>query len=476
MCGIFGIVAERNALPGAIVKETTNDLFKLSESRGRESAGMAAISDNTISVYKRPVPASTMIKSHEYQSLLAQILSDSPQRAIVLMGHSRLVTNGSQENHENNQPVIKDGIVGIHNGIIVNDEALWQEFPALQRQYQVDTEVILSLIRHFYGQTGSLIEAVRSAFQQMRGTASIATLFTDLDVILFVTNNGSLYTCASTKEDAYVFASERYILEQLTKRSYLRGKFDKADIIQVQPGFGYLIDYSQMSTVKFTLTGSTPASSVSVSKSSSRAITDVTPQNQRLATRSSLATFSIVPESISKKYSVDTESIKALRRCTKCVLPETMPFIEFDDEGVCNYCLSYQKINLLDEKALLELADQYRSKDGSPDCIVMFSGGRDSSYCLHIVKTVLGMNPITYTYDWGMITDLARRNQARLCGKLGIEHILVSADINRKRENIRKNVTAWLKKPDLGMVPCSWLAISSTSTMPTSSGSRPELN
>ena len=40
-----------------------------------------------------------------------------------------------------------------------------------------------------------------------------------------------------------------------------------------------------------------------------------------------------------------------------------------------------------------------------------------------------------------------------LCGKLGVEQIVVSADIKRKRENIRKNLKAWLKKPDLGMVP-----------------------
>jgi len=52
-----------------------------------------------------------------------------------------------------------------------------------------------------------------------------------------------------------------------------------------------------------------------------------------------------------------------------------------------------------------------------------------------------------------MITDLARRNQARLCGRLGIEHIVVSADIKRKRRNIHSNVLAWLRKPDLGMVP-----------------------
>jgi len=52
-----------------------------------------------------------------------------------------------------------------------------------------------------------------------------------------------------------------------------------------------------------------------------------------------------------------------------------------------------------------------------------------------------------------MVTDLARRNIARACGKLGVENIIVSANIHWKRENIRKNVSAWLKKPALGMIP-----------------------
>jgi hypothetical protein len=63
------------------------------------------------------------------------------------------------------------------------------------------------------------------------------------------------------------------------------------------------------------------------------------------------------------------------------------------------------------------------------------------------------MNPVAYSYDWGMLTDLGRRNQARMTGSLGIEHILISADIQRKRENIRMNVNAWLKRPNLGTVP-----------------------
>jgi glucosamine--fructose-6-phosphate aminotransferase (isomerizing) len=132
-----------------------------------------------------------------------------------------------------------------------------------------------------------------------------------------------------------------------------------------------------------------------------------------------------------------------------------MPFISFDEEGVCSYCRDYDRRGsfLKGEAALEEYVAKFRSDSHEPDCIVGFSGGRDSAYGLNYIKNHLGLHPITFTYDWGMVNDLARRNQARVVGKLGIEHIVISADIKKKRENIRKNLKAWLKKPDLGMVP-----------------------
>jgi hypothetical protein len=62
------------------------------------------------------------------------------------------------------------------------------------------------------------------------------------------------------------------------------------------------------------------------------------------------------------------------------------------------------------------------------------------------------MKPIAFTYDWGMVTDLARRNISRMCAALGVEHILVAADISKKRRNIAMNLKAWLKDPHLGML------------------------
>ena len=130
-----------------------------------------------------------------------------------------------------------------------------------------------------------------------------------------------------------------------------------------------------------------------------------------------------------------------------------MPYIHYDAAGICNYCHAYQPFRPKDDSAIRAEFDKIRSKDGSPDCVVAFSGGRDSSYGLHLLKTKYDMNPIAYTYDWGMVTDLARRNQARMCGALGIEHIWLSADIKKKRAHVRRNVEAWLKNPDLGIIP-----------------------
>jgi len=156
---------------------------------------------------------------------------------------------------------------------------------------------------------------------------------------------------------------------------------------------------------------------------------------------------------IEDEYTTRKTNISSLKRCSKCVLPETMPFIEFDDDGVCNYCKNYKPIQLKGESQLEEILKNHRRTDGSPDCVMTFSGGRDSSYALHYLKKELGMNPVAYSYDWGMMTDLALRNQTLMTKKLGVEHKIVTANIKKKRENIKLNVEAWLKRPSLGTVP-----------------------
>lgn len=449
MCGIFGmLVSEDSNITPSLLHSTVNNLFELSESRGKEAAGLAILSGQTINVYKQPLSASVMIRTKSYKKLFDDLgnngkmtKNDKIRAPFAVIGHSRLVTDGLQGINYNNQPIVTNGVIGVHNGIIVNKDALWRQFPSMERKYEIDTEVIMSLIRKFYTEKRSLIWAVQSTFCLIKGSASIAVLLNDNNNLVLATNTGSLYLCTKPASNICIFASERYILEALIKMRYLqsilgtrRHKQDlqrfisQCEISQIKPGNGCLINLLDLSRQNFSFDDK----DVSVS----------TKDNDNISI------FNIVDPS--SKYE---DSIASLKRCAKCILPETMPMIEFDDQGICNFCRSHEKMEIKGPAALEEFIDQYRSRNGEQDCIFPLSGGRDSCYGLHYVKNVLKMNPIAYTYDWGMVTDLARRNQARLCGKLGIEHIIISADIKTKRKNIQRNVRAWLKKPDLGMIP-----------------------
>ena len=67
------------------------------------------------------------------------------------------------------------------------------------------------------------------------------------------------------------------------------------------------------------------------------------------------------------EYNID--SIKDIKRCSKCILLETYPYISFDKNGVCNYCLRYNQQKFLGEESLLKILDKHRSKSNEPDCI-----------------------------------------------------------------------------------------------------------
>lgn len=438
MCGIFGVVVgDDREISSVFAGQVVERLFKFSESRGREAAGLALFGNESIDVLKQAGSASDFIRSSKYKELMGQALGrmdaarrDGLERAFALTGHSRLVTNGLQSSPENNQPVVACGVVGIHNGIIVNDGELAQQNPELELRGEVDTEVLVSLVRKHFDASDDIVAATRETFGEIRGSASVALFLEDLESLLLATNTGSLFYVTNERGSFLAFASERYILQKLLESPGFTATVGQCEVQQLRAGSGMLISLQDVARHEFNSLGaSAPAEGAGASGEAGPA-----PRSQRIE---------IVDH---------TRSFKDLRRCTKCILTETYPFMDFDAEGVCSYCRNWKKITVKGEQALLDMVEPYRSKDGSPDVIVAFSGGRDSTYGLHYVKEKLGMNPVAFTYDWGMVTDLARRNQARICGQLGIEHIVRSANIAQKRRYIRKNIQAWLKKPELGMV------------------------
>lgn len=436
MCGILGITTKKE-YRGQGLKAMAEILLRLSESRGKEAAGFAVKRNDSIDILKLPVGAGDFLRSFVYKKFSGNTFNG----ASTIIGHSRLATHGTELNNDNNQPVAKDNAVCVHNGIIANDGDLWRKYPQLKRNYQVDTEVFLSLLQWFLSKTGSIAQAVKKTFEEIEGSASVAVLFNNRDSLLLATNTGSLYFFYNCAKDAFAFASERYILEQFADKVKSIDLFKKEEIKQLSPGTAFLVD------TQTSLPSHQEVKFVDYAKNINFPEISVNKNNNKLLPE----TKKVMHENWQRLYSLYGEG--RIKRCAKCLLPETMTFIDFDEHGVCNYCRDYKKIGLKNEDELKEIVSQYRRSDGRPDCVVGFSGGRDSSYGLHYIKKVLKMNPIAYTYDWGVLTDLGRRNQARVCGKLGVEHIIISADIRRKRANVLVNLNAWLRKPEMGMIP-----------------------
>lgn len=388
MCGIFGIVGMHAAIN---VSPDLGSLAFHAEQRGRDSSGL---------VVARATEYDIQRADFTIRKLLRNV---SLGKTRLVMGHSRLITNGLGDN----QPVVRDDVVVIHNGIIVNHEEIWTRL-SKKRELRVDSEVIAAIAAEHIEAGGTVETVAERVLAECKGVVACAMLLPKLGKLVLFSNNGSLYS--GTKKGARYFASESFALTQ----AGCEGVDQVFDSI--------IIDAPRLEDT-----------TVVDHKGRTR---DLIPDLVFNCTEEKLLVYPL-PE---------------LRRCTRCILPETMPFIRFDDKGVCNYCHNYKPRNRPKPKEeLFRLVEPYRRAHG-PDCIVPFSGGRDSCYGLHLIVNELQMKPVTYTYDWGMVTDLGRRNISRMCGELGVENIIVADDIAHKRENIAKNLKAWLKSPHLGMV------------------------
>jgi len=404
MCGIFGFIAGKNAtITAGELNKGIEKLFLLSESRGKEASGICMITDTDIRVHKRCVRAKELIRTGEYREIMSGIERETKR---TVMGHARMVTNGSNQNPNNNQPVIRGDYVCIHNGIIVNDETVWKNHPEMERQDEVDTEVLLALLQKYTAE-----DSIQGAFQKC---------LTEL--------KGSLSIALADKK------SDRLLL------------FRPAKIRQIPLRKAWFVNLSDCSITDMGRAGQEPE------KAEYDREIICTSGREKKGTYSPMVSRGRTAQ-VEKLLCVDTEKIESLRRCTRCLLPETFPGISFDEEGVCSVCKSYRKIEYKGEEKLVQEIKGNVSKDSRFDCIIPLSGGRDSCYMIHYAVKELNLKPVAYTYDWGMVTDLARRNIQRMCSELCVEHILISADIARKRKNVQLNVKAWLKHPELFTIP-----------------------
>lgn len=116
--------------------------------------------------------------------------------------------------------------------------------------------------------------------------------------------------------------------------------------------------------------------------------------------------------------------------CTRCVMDTSDAEIVFDEHGVCDHCLGFDrdvKPNWHpDEESKKQVADTVAAikkagKGKQFDCILGLSGGLDSSYMLHLVVSEFGLRPLVFHVDAGWNSDIAVSNIQNLVQKLGLD-------------------------------------------------------
>lgn len=116
--------------------------------------------------------------------------------------------------------------------------------------------------------------------------------------------------------------------------------------------------------------------------------------------------------------------------CTRCAMDTSDSMITFDENGVCDHCINFEKkikpnwhTDHVGEEKLENLVKKIKKhgKNKKYDCIIGISGGIDSSYLLYYAKEILGLRPMVFSVDTGWNTEIANNNITKVVNKLGLD-------------------------------------------------------
>ncbi len=125
--------------------------------------------------------------------------------------------------------------------------------------------------------------------------------------------------------------------------------------------------------------------------------------------------------------------------CVKCVLPSTFPGISFNEDGVCNHCQNYrgtaanEVLKKKYEDKFLELIKKHQKKSNY-DLLMAYSGGKDSTYTLDLFVNRYNLKVIALTFDNTFISEKSFINMQKVCGNLGVDHMIIRPNSKVQRK------------------------------------------
>lgn len=220
MCAVFGLIDYKHVLTTKQRNLIMNTLAVACEKRGTDATGFAYNSRNHLVVYKRPLAA------HNLKLKL-------PDDANVIIGHTRMTTQGSENCNYNNHPFIGhcDTTFALaHNGVLCNDTHLRSIKGLPETHIQTDSYIAVQLLEHYNELT---LKTLASVAEDVSGSF----VFTVLDLnntVYFVKGSNPLAVYHYQKHGFYVYASTSEILDEVLSRLGIL-KYDH-EIIELMEG------------------------------------------------------------------------------------------------------------------------------------------------------------------------------------------------------------------------------------------------
>src|SRR6202046_2617656 len=215
MCGIVGVVAERNSVP--ILMEGLRRL----EYRGYDSAGIAVIEEGRVA----------RLRTVGKVKILQEALDAAPIGGHVGIAHTRWATHGIPTTENAHPHISRGGVAIVHNGIIENHEPLRSSLQDLGYTFtsETDTEVVAHRIHHHLGASADLFDAVRKTVAELQGAYALAVVSESDPECVVVAREGCPVVIGLGIDENFV-ASDVAALLPVTRRFMFLEEGDVAEI------------------------------------------------------------------------------------------------------------------------------------------------------------------------------------------------------------------------------------------------------
>ena len=201
MCCLFGLIDTAQYFTRQQKNDILHALAAASEARGQDATGVAYCHNGALMVRKRPVPG------HVFPLQI-------PYDAAVVMGHTRLTTQGSEKKNYNNHPFLAPAGAGsfalAHNGVIRNDRLLRKQEQLPATKIETDSYIAVQLL----ARSGEVsMDSLRDMAERLEGSFSF-TVLDDQNNLYFVKGDSPLCLYHYQTSGVYLYASTKQILEK----------------------------------------------------------------------------------------------------------------------------------------------------------------------------------------------------------------------------------------------------------------------